>query len=60
MAAFVIARDLPSCDDAEQEANKTTRISGSMADLARTNTPDSHADHWMNKRAEVDSGLTPS
>src|SRR6266850_1346248 len=60
---IVIARDISELRDAEQEANKQRAFLASLADLAPDEiyTLDSQSRFtWMNKRAEVDSGLTPS
>jgi PAS domain S-box-containing protein len=60
---IVIARDISELRDAEQEANKQRAFLASLADLAPDEiyTLDSQCRFtWMNKRAEVDSGLTPS
>ena len=60
---IVIARDISELRHAEEEASKHRAFLASLADLA----PDEiytldgkHRFTWMNKRAEVDSGLTPS
>jgi PAS domain S-box-containing protein len=60
---IVIARDISELRDAEQEAGKQRAFLASLADLAPNEiyTLDSQCRFtWMNKRAEVDSGLTPS
>ena len=60
---IVIARDISELRDAEQEANKQRAFLASLADLAPDEiyTLDSQCRFtWMNRRAEVDSGLTPS
>ncbi len=60
---IVVARDVSELRDAEQEATKQRAFLASLADLAPNEiyTLDSQCRFtWMNKRAEVDSGLTPS
>lgn len=60
---IVIARDISELRQAEEEANKHRAFLASLADLAPDEiyTLDSARRFtWMNKRAEVDSGLTPS
>ncbi len=60
---IVIARDISELRHAEEEASKHRAFLASLADLAPdeiyTLDVDEHFT-WMNKRAEVDSGLTPS
>lgn len=60
---IVVARDISELRDAEQEASKHRAFLASLADLAPDEiyTLDSERRFtWMNKRAEVDSGMTPS
>ena len=60
---IVIARDISELRHAEEEASKHRAFLASLADLAPDEiyTLDSQRRFtWMNKRAEVDSGLTPS
>ena len=62
-ACVVIARDISELRDAEQEASKQRAFLASLADLAPDEiyTLDNERRFtWMNKRAEVDSGMTPS
>jgi PAS domain S-box-containing protein len=60
---IVVARDISELRDAEQEASKQRAFLASLADLAPDEIYTLDSDcrcTWMNKRAEVDSGLTPS
>jgi PAS domain S-box-containing protein len=60
---IVVARDISELRDAELEASKQRAFLASLADLAPDEiyTLDSQSRFtWMNKRAEVDSGMTPS
>jgi PAS domain S-box-containing protein len=60
---IVVARDISELRHAEEEASKQRAFLASLADLAPDEiyTLDSECRFtWMNKRAEVDSGLTPS
>ena len=62
-SCIVIARDVGELRDAEEEATKQRAFLASLADLAPDEiyTLDGQCRFtWMNKRAEVDSGLTPS
>src|SRR5262245_61672997 len=59
----VIARDISELRQAEEEGSKNRAFLASLADLAPDEiyTLDSqYRFTWMNRRAEVDSGLTPS
>src|SRR5436309_8036084 len=60
---IVIARDISELRHAEEEASKHRAFLASLADLAPDEiyTLDTNTRFtWVNKRAEVDSGLTPS
>src|SRR5437867_1133670 len=60
---IVIARDISELRHAEEEASKHRAFLASLADLAPDEIYTLDTDTrftWMNKRAEVDSGLTPS
>jgi PAS domain S-box-containing protein len=60
---IVVARDISELRDAEQEASKQRAFLASLADLAPDEiyTLDGQCHcTWMNRRAEVDSGLTSS
>src|SRR5207302_4036257 len=60
---IVIARDISELRHAEEEASKHRAFLASLADLAPDEIYTLDANQrfpWMNKRAEVDSGLTPS
>jgi PAS domain S-box-containing protein len=60
---IVIARDISELRHAEEEASKHRAFLASLADLAPDEIYTLDSDRrftWMNKRAEVDSGLTPS
>ena len=60
---IVIARDISELRHAEEEASKHRAFLASLADLAPDEIYTLDTDNrftWMNKRAEVDSGLTPS
>jgi PAS domain S-box-containing protein len=60
---IVIARDVSELRYAEEEASKHRAFLASLADLAPDEIYTLDVDArftWMNKRAEADSGLTPS
>src|SRR5438067_6963910 len=60
---IVIARDISDLRDVEEEASKQRAFLSSLVDLAPDEIYTLDAEHrftWMNQRAEVDSGLTPS
>jgi PAS domain S-box-containing protein len=60
---IVVARDISELRDVEEEANKQRAFLASLVDLAPDEiyTLDTERRFtWMNQRAEVDSGLTPS
>lgn len=62
-ACIVIARDVSELRDVEEKAGKQRAFLASLADLAPDEiyTLDSQCRFtWMNRRAEVDSGLTSS
>ena len=62
-ACIVIARDISELRHAEEEASKHRAFLASLADLAPDEIYTLDAEQrftWMNKRAEVDTGLTPS
>ena len=60
---IVIARDISDLRDVEEEASKQRAFLASLVDLAPDEIYTLDAERrftWMNQRAEVDSGLTPS
>jgi PAS domain S-box-containing protein len=60
---IVVVRDISELRDAEAEVSKNRAFLASLVDLAPAEiyTLDSQQQFtWMNKRAEIDTGLTPS